>query len=374
MKGIFMVSFKYKILGLGLAFTILSPSTAFAAEIVKYDDSDLDQVFVDNNIDYDKKAVEDRKNEYLANPNNAIAPNYEVEKVIITEELTEDDNGDIEKTVTTETHLEDTNPSPLYSKTPVYKKVVDISEHQNPKNINYDKFADDIDGAILRTSITDAKTLNIRHDYHVNKHYNELNKRNVPIGFYHYSRAINASEAVREANFVYDYIKNKNVLLPVYIDIEDDNRQAKASKGDISAAAEAFVTFMQDRGYVSGIYSYPWFANNYLTRDVKNKYEFWIADYNSKDFTSYNKSDFSSWQFTHQARVNGYNGNVDMSVHYKDYPYMKTGVSRKPMNVLVDEIIAGKWGVGAERQRRLVYAGYNYDIIQKAVNQRLANA
>lgn len=162
--------------------------------------------------------------------------------------------------------------------------------------------------------------------------------------------------------------------MPVYIDIEDDKRQITASKGDISAAAEAFVTFMQDRGYVSGIYSYPWFANNYLTRDVKNKYEFWIADYNSKVFTSYNKSDFSSWQFTHQARVNGYNGNVDMSVHYKDYPYMKTGVSRKPMNVLVDEIIAGKWGVGAERQRRLVYAGYNYDIIQKAVNQRLANA
>lgn len=373
MKGIFMTSFKYKILGVSLAFFVLNPASVFAAEVIKYDDSDLDQVFVDNDIEYDKKAVEDRKAEFLSNPNKTVAPDYEVEKVIITEEITEED-GEIEKTVTTETHLKDKNPAPIYSKTPVYKRVVDISEHQNPSNINYDKFASDIDGAILRSSITDAETLDIRNDYQVNKHYNELNNRKVPIGFYHYSRAVNPTEAIKEANFVYQFIKNKNVLLPVYIDIEDNKRQAKADKGAISETAEAFVTFMQAKGYTSGIYSYPWFADKYLTRDVKNKYEFWIADYDSKDFTSYNKSDFTSWQFTNQARVDGYNGNVDMSMLYKDYPYMKTGFSRKPMNVLVEEIIAGKWGIGAERQRRLVYAGYNYDIIQKAVNQRLANA
>ena len=368
-----MASFKIKWAGLGLAFTIVFPSIAYASDVINYDDSDLDQVFIDNNIEYDKKAVEKRKAEYLTDPNNNIAPDYEVEEVIISEEIGVDDEGNVEKVITKETHLEDTNPAPIYSKTPVYKKVVDVSEHQDPNKIDYNKFANDIDGAILRTSITDAETLKIRKDYNVERHYNELNSRNVPIGFYHYSRAINQAEALLEADYVYNIIKSKNVSLPVYIDIEDNKRQTKASKGEISSVAETFVKSLQSRGYIAGIYSYPWFAENYLTRDVRNKYEFWVADYDSKHFTTYNQSDFDSWQYTHKGKVSGYNGDIDMSVLYKDYPYMIKGISKKPMYILIDEILAGKWGVGAERQRRLTYAGYNYNIIQNAVNHRLAN-
>ncbi len=60
-----------------------------------------------------------------------------------------------------------------------------------------------------------------------------------------------------------------------------------------------------------------------------------------------------------------------MSVHYKDYPHIIKGKSRKPLNILIDEILAGKWGVGADRQKRLTYAGYDYKVIQAAVNDRL---
>lgn len=368
-----MANFKIKWAGMGVALVILFAKPVYAADVIKYDDSNLDQIFEENNIYYDKEAVEKRKSEFISDPNNAIAPDYEVEDVIISEELNVDDDGDVEKTVTKETSLIDKNPAPIYSKSPVYKKVVDISEHQDPDKIDYNEFANDIDGAILRTSITPADDLQIRKDYQIERHYKELNKRNVPVGFYHYSRAINAAEALLEADYVYNIIKDKNVSLPVYIDIEDNKRQAKASIGEISEVAETFVKSMQSHGYVSGIYSYPWFANKYLTRDVKNKYNFWIADYDSKEFTKYNKSDFDSWQYTNKGKVNGYSGNIDMSVLYKDYPYIIRGVSKKPINVLIDEILAGKWGVGSERQRRLAYAGYNYNIVQKAVNQRLAN-
>lgn len=170
------------------------------------------------------------------------------------------------------------------------------------------------------------------------------------------------------------YLKIKKVSLPVYIDIEDHNRQVKASSGKISEAAEAFILAMNRNGYVSGVYSYPWFANTYLTRDVRNKYDFWIADYRSKDFTSYNTSDFDSWQYTSRGKINGYGGDIDISKVYKDYPYIINGKSNKNINQLVDEIIAGKWGTGLDRQKRLTYAGYNYNIIQKAVNLRLKNA
>lgn len=360
-----------KYMALALALTILNPASVLASELVKYDDINLDEVLDDNGIYYDKKEVENRIKEYINNPNEDVVPDFKPIEETVTEETTVKENGDVEVTETTETTYENQKNEPIYSKTPVYKKVVDISEHQNPSLINYDKFAKSIDGAILRTSIMDADTLNIRTDYHLEEHYRNLNSRGVPLGFYHYSRAINPREAIREAEYVSRVLKNKNVSYPVYIDIEDDKRQAKASKADISEAAEAFILAMRRNGYVSGIYSYPWFANKYLTKDVRNKYEFWIADYASKNFTKYNGSDFDSWQFTDKGYYNGYKYNVDTSVVYKDYPMIIKGRSKKSMDKLVSEIIAGRWGTGAERKKRLTYAGYDYNIVQKAVNERL---
>lgn len=365
---------RYKLLATLISLATISPSVAMASEVIKYDDTNLDKIFIDNGISYDKKAVNKRIEDFKADPNNYIAPDYKVTKVEKSEEIIVDTKGEVKEVIKEKTTLKDQHPEPIYSKTPVYKKVVDISEHQDPNKIDYNKFAADIDGAILRTSITDAKTLNIRKDYALDRHYYQLNKRGVPLGFYHYSRAVNEGEAIREALYVTNILKDKNVSLPVYIDIEDDKRQAKASQGDISKAAEAFIETLNQNGYIGGIYSYPWFANKYLTHDVRNKYEFWIADYGSKGFTSYKNTDFDSWQFTHKSRVDGYKGNVDMSIVYKDYPYMISGRSYKPIDILVDEILAGKWGVGAQRARRLKYAGYNYDIIQAAVNARLKNA
>ncbi len=366
--------FKYKIGILALALVCFMPQTSFADEFIKYDDRSLDQVLIDNGISVDTEAVEARKAEYRANPNDDIDPQYEVVEVITETTLVEDSDGEVELVKEETVVVEDTKPATIQSKTPVYTRVVDISEHQNPAGINYDKFAKDIDGAILRTSIMDANTLNIRTDYHLETHYKELNSRGVPLGFYHYSRAVNQAEALREAAYVLDVIKDKNVSLPIYIDIEDNKRQGKATKGDVSEAAQTFIDAMTTKGYMAGIYSYPWFAEKYLTKDVRNNNEFWIADYKSKEITSYNSSDFDSWQFTDKARVNGHNAGVDMNVLYRDYPLIIKGKSKKSIDQLVNEVLNGKWGVGAERQRRLEYAGYNYNTVQMAVNNRLANA
>lgn len=43
----------------------------------------------------------------------------------------------------------------------------------------------------------------------------------------------------------------------------------------------------------------------------------------------------------------------------------------QPIDVIAREVINGKWGVGAERRRRLTEAGYNYEEVQKRVNEIL---
>lgn len=44
---------------------------------------------------------------------------------------------------------------------------------------------------------------------------------------------------------------------------------------------------------------------------------------------------------------------------------------KKSNEQIADEVIAGKWGNGAERKKRLTAAGYNYDTIQAIVNEKV---
>jgi len=49
----------------------------------------------------------------------------------------------------------------------------------------------------------------------------------------------------------------------------------------------------------------------------------------------------------------------------------KTTVSKKSNEQIANEVIAGKWGNGQERKTKLANAGYNYNVVQKIVNQKL---
>lgn len=45
--------------------------------------------------------------------------------------------------------------------------------------------------------------------------------------------------------------------------------------------------------------------------------------------------------------------------------------SSKSIDTLADEVIAGKWGAGADRKNRLQAAGYDYNAVQARVNEKL---
>lgn len=54
--------------------------------------------------------------------------------------------------------------------------------------------------------------------------------------------------------------------------------------------------------------------------------------------------------------------------------YAKSGTSapaKKSNEAVADEVIAGRWGNGADRKERLKAAGYDYSAIQGIVNDRL---
>lgn len=49
----------------------------------------------------------------------------------------------------------------------------------------------------------------------------------------------------------------------------------------------------------------------------------------------------------------------------------KVGDKKKTITEVAKEVIQGKWGNGATRKKRLLEAGYNYDEVQKKVNDLL---
>ena len=55
------------------------------------------------------------------------------------------------------------------------------------------------------------------------------------------------------------------------------------------------------------------------------------------------------------------------------YSAMATSEKKKTVDQLAQEVIAGKWGTGSTRKKKLEAAGYNYDAVQKRVNEILAD-
>ena len=89
------------------------------------------------------------------------------------------------------------------------------------------------------------------------------------------------------------------------------------------------------------------------------------------------------WQFTSSLVLNGYRP-LDGNIAYispAEWAALAKGETAPapapaPANLskIADEVIAGMWGNGEDRKRRLTAAGYDYAAVQKLVNQKLAPA
>ena len=85
-------------------------------------------------------------------------------------------------------------------------------------------------------------------------------------------------------------------------------------------------------------------------------------------------------QYTSVGKLAGYAGSLDLNKAYISAASWnkladkakKTSASttvKKSVNTLAKEVLAGKWGNGADRKSRLTKAGYDYAKIQAAVNK-----
>ena len=252
-------------------------------------------------------------------------------------------------------------------------KVIDVSQYNGV--IKWDKVAKDCDGVILRVGYRGYSSGSLVLDKKFNYNFTQAKLKKIPIGVYFVTQAINEKEAREEARYTTNLLKGYKLDLPVFIDSENaNNGKGRADAGKLTKSKrtdilKAFCAECEKIGYESGVYaSQSWF-NDYTTLKELQKYFIWVARYASVPPTI----NYDAWQYTSVGKVSGILGNVDIS-KFKYKTKKKTtskATTKKSNEAIAKEVIAGKWGNGEARKKKLEKAGYNYKTIQALVNKLL---
>ena len=272
---------------------------------------------------------------------------------------------------------------------------IDVSQWQG--TINWAKVKEaGIQFALLRAGYGDCLSYPNQIDWQWEANYKNCKSVGMPVGAYYYSYATTVDAAKREAQSCLSLLKGKQFEYPIYYDVEE---MSIFRTGRTNEIIKAFADVLEQAGYYVGIYIYRSAAQSYLNETTKNKYSMAIAEYNTQ---CYYTGKYDIWQNSSTTRVNGINGNVDHDYCYVDFPakikaggfngYTKSAQpnptpkptptpapkpaakptpSKKSVDEIAKEVIAGKWSAGDDRRKKLTAAGYDYQIIQNRVNQML---
>ena len=255
---------------------------------------------------------------------------------------------------------------------------IDISKHQG--DINLSVLKDKVDFIILRAGYSNSVDGKFERNYRLCK---ELG---IPVGAYWYSYALSVEGAKKEADSFLNALKGKQFEYPVYLDMEDADHYKKNHGYNFNLSKEisnVFCEKVEKAGYYTGIYASKSWFDTYLKG--LNKYTKWIAHWANVSYEG--KADMH--QYTSSKRLDGYSGNLDANYCHVDFPtrikelklngygsgtpVAPTPVqpSKKSNEEIANEVIAGKWGNGEDRKKRLTEAGYDYKAVQAIVNQKV---
>ena len=197
--------------------------------------------------------------------------------------------------------------------------------HGTTKGIDVSEFQGDIDWAAVKGSGIDFAFIraggrggtsgNIFADEKFTENIQGAISNGIQTGVYFFTQAVSAEEAIEEANFVCDMIKDYAVTLPVVIDTEAlyadgiSCRHNNISTELRTIVIKAFCDQVIARGYAPMIYgSTTWLEDSLDMSQLP--YDVWVAQYYKE--CEY-EGDYSFWQYSENGIVNGIDGYVDMN-------------------------------------------------------------
>lgn len=155
-------------------------------------------------------------------------------------------------------------------------------------------------------------------DDYARTNYENATAAGLKVGGYFFSQAVTPAEAVEEAEFVLEMVKNWDIQMPIVYDWEyggDDSRTANVDARTLTDCTLAFCRTVENAGYEAMIY----FNENQSHKDMYlgelTGYRFWLAQYGEMLDYPYR---VDMWQYTCTGTVPGIEGNVDINLLF-DY-------------------------------------------------------
>lgn len=166
----------------------------------------------------------------------------------------------------------------------------------------------------------------------------------IEVGVYFFSQAITEEEAIEEAQYILDRIKEYTVTMPLVMDYEYSPSsttgrlaEAKHSKQEATDICMAFCETIEAAGYTPMLYANLTMLNNSLNADeISAKYPIWLARYNTYagydgkyTFWQYSSSPVVTWVNTSLATGVGSGAKVDCNFwYYKESDPFLTGAKK----------------------------------------------
>jgi len=200
-------------------------------------------------------------------------------------------------------------------------KGIDISEYNKVQDW-YAVKSDGVKFAFIRAGYRGYGTGKFKEDTKFFDNIKGAYNAGINVGVYFVTQAINTDEAIEEADWVIDMIKQAgvDVTYPIALDLEDaaslEARTADISKADRTLIIKAFCDRIQSYGYTPMLYSnIRWYLDEMELSELTD-YCKWFAQYFNKPFFPY---EFQIWQYTSSGVVEGIDGNVDLNLCMYDF-------------------------------------------------------
>lgn len=196
---------------------------------------------------------------------------------------------------------------------------IDISSYSG--DVNWEKVKDSgIDFVIVRIGGRGyGKEGSLYKDDKAFEYIEEAHNAGLKVGGYFFSQAINAEEAVEEADYVKSVLGDTKLEFPVAYDWEiikdEDARTDNVSAAEATNCARAFCDRIIEHGYKTMLYS--------PSRELYFKYDLsrladidiWYCEYSDVPTFYYQ---FSMWQYSSTGRVDGIDADVDLNICFTD--------------------------------------------------------
>ncbi|MGM9614378.1 MAG: S-layer homology domain-containing protein [Oscillospiraceae bacterium] len=195
-------------------------------------------------------------------------------------------------------------------------KGIDVSSWQ--ENINWTKVkAAGVEFAILRCAYRGVSTGKLVKDGYFTSYIKGAKAAGIQVGVYIFSQAVTVEEALEEADFMLNLVKDYDIDLPLVFDLEHYPggrfSNAKLSKRAVTDMCNAFCERVEAAGYESMVYFNPSNLTNDVYPDEIGR--LWLAHYTTK--TSYTARNYEYWQCSSDGAVNGISGAVDLDFWFE---------------------------------------------------------